>query len=80
MAKKKSTRRAPAAKAADAAPPIDIASVAGTEPRTSGGTPPTHDEIAEAAYFRHLRRGGGQGGEFNDWIEAERELRERRHR
>lgn len=92
MAKKKTTpndtstapsapvrRRAPVRKKADAAPPIDLASVAGTEPRGNGKTQPSHDEIAEAAYFRHLRRGGGgHGDDFEDWIEAERELRRRR--
>jgi hypothetical protein len=39
---------------------------------------PTDAEIAEAAYYRHLNRGGGHGDEFNDWVEAERELRQRR--
>jgi hypothetical protein len=37
---------------------------------------PTHEEIARAAYFRHLNRGGGSP--FEDWLEAERELRQRR--
>ena len=41
---------------------------------------PTFDEIAEAAYQRYLRRGGGDGQDFDDWVEAERELRERRTR
>ena len=39
---------------------------------------PTFEEIAEAAYHRYLRRGGGQGKDFEDWLEAERDLRERR--
>jgi hypothetical protein len=39
---------------------------------------PTYDEIAEAAYLRYLRRGGGDGQDFDDWLEAERELRSRR--
>jgi hypothetical protein len=39
---------------------------------------PTYDEIAEAAYQRYLRRGGGDGQDFDDWVEAERALRERR--
>ncbi len=41
---------------------------------------PGHDEIAEAAYHRFLRRGGQDGGDVDDWIEAERELRSRRFR
>lgn len=48
--------------------------------KTDGRTQPTQAEIAEAAYFRHLNRGGRHGDEFNDWVEAERELRERRSR
>ena len=41
---------------------------------------PGYDEIAEAAYHRFLRRGGQDGGDVDDWIEAERDLRERRSR
>ena len=77
-----------------AAPAVDVATVGGTEPlahasdtganatntttQNNGGHQPSHDEIAQAAYFRHLNRGGSGGGEFDDWVEAERELRERR--
>ncbi len=39
---------------------------------------PVYEEIAEAAYHRFLRRGGQDGGDFDDWVEAERELRSRR--
>jgi hypothetical protein len=38
---------------------------------------PTYDEIAEAAYHRYLSRGANHGGDFDDWVEAERELRDR---
>jgi hypothetical protein len=55
-----------------------------TVPRTaaaasngSGGPDPTHDEIAEAAYHRYLSRQGAPGSDFDDWLEAERELRSR---
>lgn len=41
---------------------------------------PGYDEIAEAAYHRFLRRGGQDGGDVDDWVEAERDLRERRSR
>ncbi len=44
---------------------------------SAAGAPST-EEIAEAAYHRFLRRGGSGGHDFEDWIEAERELRERR--
>jgi hypothetical protein len=39
---------------------------------------PTYDEIAEAAYQRYLQRGGADGRDFDDWLEAERELKARR--
>jgi hypothetical protein len=39
---------------------------------------PSYDEIAEAAYQRYLQRGGGDGQDFDDWLEAERELKSRR--
>ena len=47
---------------------------------TQDGAPynPTYDEIAEAAYHRYLRRGASHGQDFDDWVEAERELRSRR--
>ena len=38
---------------------------------------PTFDQIAEAAYLRYLSRGGSDGLDFDDWIEAERALRRR---
>jgi hypothetical protein len=37
---------------------------------------PTHAEIAEAAYRRYLNRGGEHGRDFDDWLEAEQELRQ----
>ena len=43
-----------------------------------GSTPPrdiSDDEIRERAYQRYLQRGGGHGMDFEDWLEAERELR-----
>ena len=36
---------------------------------------PTEDDIRERAYRRFLQRGGGHGQDFEDWLEAERELR-----
>jgi hypothetical protein len=38
---------------------------------------PTYEEIAEAAYHRYLQRGGQDGYDFDDWIDAERSLRSR---
>jgi len=36
-----------------------------------------HDQIADRAYHLYLERGGRGGDSFQDWITAERELRER---
>ena len=38
---------------------------------------PTHEQIAEAAYPKSLSRQGGGGSDFDDWLEAERDLRSR---
>jgi len=57
---------------ATAAPTADGSS------RGDASNNPTFDEIAEAAYHRYLKRGGGDGQDFDDWLEAEKELRSRR--
>ena len=36
----------------------------------------THDEIARRAYARYERRGGEHGHDWEDWLQAERELRQ----
>jgi len=83
--------RTPRAPKSQAAAPIDISTIAGTEPLASAadrGTSnpaasanePNHHEVAEAAYLRYLKRNGHAGDEFNDWVEAERELRSRKGR
>ena len=38
---------------------------------------PSYEEIAEAAYQRYLNRGGQDGHDFDDWLDAERSLRDR---
>jgi hypothetical protein len=37
---------------------------------------PTQEEIARAAYLRWQSRGGGDGQDHDDWLEAERRLHE----
>jgi hypothetical protein len=69
MAKKNTT----SPRAATSAPRAR-ATARATEPKT---TDPTYDEIAEAAYHRYLSRGGVDGHDFDDWVEAERDLRTR---
>jgi hypothetical protein len=46
-------------------------------PDASPNHRPTYDQIAEAAYLRYLRRGGGDGADFDDWVAAEQELKSR---
>jgi hypothetical protein len=38
-------------------------------------TEPAEDEIQARAYEIYLERGGGEGNEIDDWLQAERELR-----
>ena len=38
---------------------------------------PSEEDIRQRAYQRYLERGGGDGQDFDDWLEAERELRQR---
>ena len=39
------------------------------------GFEPTEEDIRMRAYHRYLERGGGHGMDFEDWLEAERELK-----
>ena len=34
------------------------------------------DEVAKKAYDLYLSRGGGHGADFDDWIEAEKQLKQ----
>jgi len=78
MAKKKSS--ATGMSAAPVAAPTARKRMAAARPKGGNGNTrhdPTHDEIAEAAYLRYLSRQGARGSDFDDWVEAERELRSR---
>jgi hypothetical protein len=49
-------------------------------PDTNEGRP-TPDEIAVEAYHLYMGRGGSDGQDMDDWLEAERRLsEERRHK
>jgi DUF2934 family protein len=39
---------------------------------------PTDEDIRRRAYDRYLARGGNHGLHFDDWLEAERELRNKK--
>ena len=43
----------------------------------SMGSEPSDEDIRLRAYHRYLERGGGHGADFDDWLDAERELRNR---
>ena len=76
--KRAATRRSTKA-AAEIANAADIARTDGPA-AADAAYHPSADEIAQAAYQRYLSRGGVDGGDFDDWIEAERELTSRRSR
>jgi len=59
--------------------PAALRDTANETPGQGGGatTTPTYEQIAEAAYHRYLQRGGNDGHDFDDWIDAERSLRRR---
>lgn len=40
---------------------------------------PSEDDIRLRAYHRFLHRGGQHGGHVDDWVEAEQELRLKKH-
>ena len=46
----------------------------------TGSRQPSYEEIAEAAYRRYMSRGGVHGQDFDDWLQAERELQESRQK
>ena len=61
-------KRVRATKAADSA-----ADKAGSLPAW-----PSVDDIRRRAYERYLERGGNHGQHFDDWLEAEKELRSKK--
>jgi hypothetical protein len=44
----------------------------------SMGSEPDEEEVRRRAYLMYLERGGGDGGDFDDWLRAEAELRRNR--
>jgi Protein of unknown function (DUF2934) len=57
------TRKTKPASTADSAPP---------------SPEPSADEIRRRAYERYQERGGNHGQHFDDWVEAEKELRSKK--
>jgi hypothetical protein len=56
--------------------------VQGQTPRStessSMSSEPSDEDIRMRAYQRYLERGAGHGMDFEDWLEAERDLKTRR--
>ena len=85
MAKKKTSpsdatpeaARTPATRRRAPMPPPTTRETAADASPDQRQTGPTYEQIAEAAYQRYLSRGGAHGRDFDDWLEAERELRAR---
>jgi len=76
---KRSTSATNASKADGPAQPktrkTKTASTAATAPPSAE---PSIDEIRRRAYERYQQRGGNHGRHFDDWLEAEKELRSRK--
>ena len=45
--------------------------------RTKSSPQPTREDIEQRAYEIYLERGGTEGYEMEDWLQAERELQQR---
>jgi DUF2934 family protein len=58
--------------------PASAADMGAPDTRASSmGSEPSEEEIRMRAYRRYLERGGGDGQDFDDWLEAEKELKRR---
>jgi hypothetical protein len=64
----------------DSAPEMSSGAATGAPSESAAPYGPTFEQIAEEAYQRYLSRGGSHGADFEDWLEAERKLRERNGR
>ena len=51
--------------------------VAGRRKKTSPTDEPSAEDIRVRAYELYLERGGQDGNEVDDWVRAEKELRQR---
>ena len=82
MAKRPATRSTasdPAAAPAAPKPKRARAAVPRATARDTTSNPgPSLDDIRRRAYERYLERGGHHGRHFDDWLEAEKELRSKK--
>jgi len=54
----------------------DVAADQADTTSVSMASEPSEEQVRLRAYHRYLERGGGHGMDFEDWLEAKRELRE----
>ena len=82
MAKRPTTRSKatdPAAPAAESKPKRTRAATAtAAEQAPVGPTEVSDEDIRRRAYERYQQRGGNHGRHFDDWVEAEKELRNKK--
>jgi len=71
------SRRSRADATGDVASPESM-TAAGEGADDAGEHMPSENDIRLRAYHRYLERGGGHGMDFQDWLEAERELRSKK--
>jgi hypothetical protein len=79
----KPKRSRAATAAVPATPPPEMPAEASDANRASLSEPartdePSADDIRRRAYERYLERGGEHGQHFDDWFEAERELKNKK--
>ena len=74
MAKRPSSRSKAGDTSAPAQPKVRRARTA-PAPAPAPVPEPSVDDIRRRAYERYLERGGNHGQHFDDWLEAERELK-----
>ena len=81
MAKRAARPKAPDTPSSPAAPkPKRARAAAPRAPEPQGAAPaePSPDDIRRRAYERYLERGGNHGRHFDDWLEAEKELKSKK--
>jgi hypothetical protein len=61
-----------------ARPKVRKTKMASTAESAPPGPEPSVDEIRNRAYERYQQRGGNHGRHFDDWVEAEKELKSKK--
>jgi len=78
MAKRASSTPKSSDPAAPAKPKVRKPRAAAASAPPAAPHEPTLDEIRRRAYERYMERGGAHGAHFDDWVEAEKELRRKK--